>query len=172
MRNSSEEPVSVRVAAAPDGKEPSTNEPPPVLLPAITCSSFVRIAGSKTGGGSFVLGSLPSGAAATLTDTGSSLELRITSASLQSLTWSGGDGTWKTSGSANWNGGASVYLEYGASGDIVNFDDSVGGTVTIPSVVKPASITVNNSFSPYVFSGAGGLVGQPHSTSGVEHAAA
>jgi autotransporter-associated beta strand protein len=115
--------------------------------------------GSKTGGGSFALGSLPSGAAATLTDTGHSLELRITSASLQSLTWAGGDGIWKTNGAANWNGGAAVYLEYGASGDIVIFDDTVGGTVNIPAIVKPASITVDDSFASYVFSGAGGISG-------------
>jgi len=31
--------------------------------------------------------------------------------------------------------------------------------VTIPSIVKPTSITVNNSFSPYVFSGAGTISG-------------
>jgi autotransporter-associated beta strand protein len=115
--------------------------------------------GSKTGGGSFVLGSLPSGAAAALTDTGSSLELRITSASLQNLTWWGGDGIWKTNGQANWNSGTAVYLEYGVSGDIVNFDDTAGGTVNIPLLVKPSSIMVNNSFTPYQFSGAGGISG-------------
>jgi len=105
------------------------------------------------------LGSLPSGAAAILTDTGSSLELHITSASLQNLTWSGGDGIWKTYGQANWNGGTAVYLEYGTSGDIVTFDDTVGGTVALPSIVKPASITVNNSVASYQFSGTGGISG-------------
>lgn len=115
--------------------------------------------GSKTGGGAFALGSLPSGAAATLTDTGSSLELNITAASLQSLTWSGGDGNWKTNGAPNWNGGTATYLEYGVSGDIVNFDDTVGGTVSIPSLVRPASITVNDNFSAYLFTGAGEIGG-------------
>jgi autotransporter-associated beta strand protein len=115
--------------------------------------------GSRTGAGSFALGTLPSGAVATLTDTGSSLELQITSASLQNLTWSGGDGIWKTNGQANWNGGTAVYLEYGTSGDIVTFDDTVGGVVTIPAIVKPASITLNTSFAAYQFSGAGGISG-------------
>ena len=116
--------------------------------------------GSKTGGGSFKLGTLPSGAEATLVDTGSALELHITKASLQSLLWTyGADGVWKTNGAANWNFGAATYLEYGNSGDIVTFDDTVGGTVSLPSIVKPASITVSGDFSSYVFSGAGGISG-------------
>ncbi len=115
--------------------------------------------GSKTGSGSFKLGDLPSGATATLEDTGSALVLHITKASLQSLLWSGGDGIWRTNGAANWNGGVATYLEYGSSGDIVTFDDTVGGTVSIPSVVTPASITVSGDYSTYVFSGAGGISG-------------
>ena len=116
---------------------------------------------SKTGSGSFTLGTLPTGAAATLEDTGSALILHITSASLQSLVWSGGDGLWRVNGGLNWNNGTAVYLEYpGGSGDIVTFDDlGGGGTVTIPSVVRPTSITVDDTFTFYTFSGAGTIGG-------------
>ena len=117
---------------------------------------------SKTGGGAFTLGTLPSGAAATLEDTGSSLVLHITSASLQSLVWSASvNSNWQTNGAANWNGGTSTYLEYASgSGDVVIFDDTyAGGTVNLPSRVRPASITVDDIASFYTFSGAGGIGG-------------
>ena len=116
--------------------------------------------GSKTGGGSFTLGSLPAGATASLVDTGSSLELHITAPSIQNLVWSYGDGIWQTGGGLDWNGGTATYLEYAfGGGDIVNFDDTMGGTVTIGSVVKPASVAVNTASAAYVFSGAGSISG-------------
>ena len=116
---------------------------------------------SKTGSGSFTLGTLPSGATATLEDTGSSLILHITSPSLQSLVWSGGDGIWQVNGGFNWNNGTAMYLEYpGGSGDIVTFDDlGGGGTVTIPSIVRPTSIMVDDTLTFYTFSGAGTIGG-------------
>lgn len=116
--------------------------------------------GSKTGGGSFTLGTLPAGATASLVDTGSSLELHITAPSIQNLVWSYGDGIWQTGGGLDWNGGTATYLEYAfGGGDIVNFDDTMGGTVTIGSVVKPASVAVNTASAAYVFSGAGSISG-------------
>jgi autotransporter-associated beta strand protein len=115
---------------------------------------------TRTGGGTISLGTLPTGAEGSLEDTGSALLLHITSASLQALTWTASvNNTWQTNGAANWNYGAATYLEYGASGDIVNFDDTVGGTVSIASIVKPASLAVNNSFTSYLFTGAGGISG-------------
>lgn len=115
--------------------------------------------GSKTGSGSFALGTLPSGAAATLTDTGSALVLNITKASLQSLTWWGGDGIWRTNGAADWNFGGATYLEYGTSGDIVLFDDTGSPTVNITGTVRPASLIVDNPFAAYIFSGSGRISG-------------
>ncbi len=115
---------------------------------------------TRIGGGTISLGTVPTGAQATLEDTGSALLLHITSASLQALTWTASvNNTWQINGAANWNFGTATYLEYGTSGDIVTFDDTVSGTVTIPSLVKPASITVNNSFGSYQFAGAGGIGG-------------
>ena len=117
--------------------------------------------GSKTGGGSFVLGALPSGAVATLNDDGANVTLNITTASIANLVWSGGDGIWQTNGGFNWNSGTAQYTEYASGiGDVVSFDDSgPGGTVTIGSQVKPGSTTVNISGSFYTFSGSGAIGG-------------
>jgi len=117
--------------------------------------------GSKTGGGSFVLGALPSGAVATLNDDGANVTLNITTASIANLVWSGGDGIWQTNGGFNWNSGTVQYTEYASGiGDVVSFDDSgPGGTVTIGSQVKPGSTTVNISGSFYTFSGSGAIGG-------------
>ena len=117
--------------------------------------------GSKTGGGSFALGTLPTGAVATLEDTGSALILHLTSASLQALFWTASvNGNWQTTGAANWNFGAATYLEYPSGvGDIVTFDDYGFGPVNIPAVVRPTSVTVSGAFSSYVFSGTGGIQG-------------
>lgn len=117
--------------------------------------------GSKTGGGSFVLGTLPTGAVGTLEDTGSAILLHLTAPSLQSLFWSGSyNGNWQTNGLPNWNFGTATYLEYPSGvGDIVLFDDFGFGPVNIASIVRPTSMTVNSSFSAYVFNGTGGIHG-------------
>ena len=115
---------------------------------------------SKTGGGSFVLGALPYGAVATLTDDGANILLNITSPSIQNLVWSGGDGIWKTNGGLDWNSGTAQYLEYPSGvNDVVTFDDTSSGTVTITGQVNPAATTVNVSSSYYTFSGTGSIGG-------------
>jgi autotransporter-associated beta strand protein len=123
---------------------------------------------SKTGGGAFALGTLPAGVVATLVDNGSSVALDITAVPtipVQNLVWSGGDGIWQTNGSADWNINTATYEEYAAggyaaTGDYVTFNDSfAGGTVNLPGVVMPGSVTVSNTASAYVFSGAGSISG-------------
>ena len=116
---------------------------------------------ATNGGGSFVLGTLPNGAAATLVDTGTSLELLVTAPSIQNLVWSGGDGIWQTGGAANWNNGTAIYLEYpGNLADAVVFNDTfAGGIVNIQGIVRPNSITVDDTTSFYTFSGAGTIGG-------------
>lgn len=116
---------------------------------------------TKTGGGTISLGTLPTGAVATLEDTGSALRLHITSASLQALTWTASvNNTWQTNGAANWNFGTATYLEYPSGvGDIVTFDDMSFGTVNLGSVVRPTSVTAASSFSQHTFSGSGSIQG-------------
>jgi len=116
--------------------------------------------GSKSGGGSFVVGTLPTGAAANIIDTGSSIVLQITSASIQNLVWSGGDGIWQTNGGLDWNSGTATYLEYPSGiSDLVTFNDTSSGTVNINSQVKPTSTTVSVNSSSYNFTGTGHIGG-------------
>jgi autotransporter-associated beta strand protein len=128
-------------------------------FPVVNLTLFTY--GSKTGGGSFVLGSLPPGAFAILTDDGANVVLNISSPSIQSLVWSTGDGIWKTNGSLNWNYGTATYREYPSGvNDVVTFDDSSGGgTVTIGSQVNPSATFVNVTGTPYTFVGEGSIGG-------------
>jgi autotransporter-associated beta strand protein len=131
---------------------------------AVPATSLTLLAyGAKSGGGSFQLGSLPAGAAGSLVDTGSALMLNVTTASIQNLTWTGasGDSTWQVAGQPNWSPAGAVYLEYAnGAGDIVTFDDTFGGgSVTIAGLVKPSSVTVNDSASYYTFVGSGSIGG-------------
>lgn len=116
---------------------------------------------TKNGGGSFQLGALPAGAAATLTDNGSSLVLNVT-VWPQVLTWSGvATGTWNTNGtSLDWDAGVSAYHEYASSSDSVVFDDTAADfSVAISNTVSPASVTVDNDANAYTFSPPGKISG-------------
>jgi autotransporter-associated beta strand protein len=118
---------------------------------------------TKAGGGSFALGTLPAGAAATLTDTGSALVLNITSWP-QMLTWDGPiSGTWNTNGTLDWaavTGGATAYHEYASSADSVVFDDTATDfSVMLSSALKPASVTVDNDTHAYTFNPPGKITG-------------
>ena len=113
---------------------------------------------TKAGGGVFQLGALPAGAAATLTDNGSSLVLNVT-VWPQVLTWSGAaTGTWNTNGvSLDWDAGAKAYHEYA---DSVVFDDAATDfSVILSSAVTPASVTFNNDTNAYTFSPPGKISG-------------
>ena len=115
---------------------------------------------SKTGGGSFVLGTLPPGAVATLNDDGANVTLDITAGSVQSLVWSVGDGLWQTNGGANWNSASATYLEYPSGvNDMVTFNDTASGTVNINSQVNPSSTTVDVTSGFYTFNGTGSIGG-------------
>jgi len=129
----------------------------------LTVGNFTLLTyGQKAGGGSFALGSLPSGAVGTITDNGASVVLHVTKGSAQSLVWSAGDGGfWQTNGALlNWNNGTAIYTEYPPNGsDLVTFDDNSSGLVNISGNVKPSSLTVNVSSSSYVFGKTGSIIG-------------
>ena len=118
----------------------------------------------------FKLGTLPTGVIATLTNSGSSLDLLIT-ASGQTLTWYGANGsgnpltTWDINSSMNWNNGGAKYLQYATNsyGDNVTFDDTLytasDANITLNSPVVPASVIFNNGSTPYSVTGSGGIGG-------------
>jgi autotransporter-associated beta strand protein len=118
----------------------------------------------------FVLGTKPTGVVAVLTNSGTSLDLLITSSG-QTLAWYGADNafnpltTWDINSSSNWNSGASKYLQYSGNsyGDNVTFDDGVydqsDADITLNAAVVPASVDFNNSSYSYSITGSGGIGG-------------
>jgi autotransporter-associated beta strand protein len=131
-------------------------------LPELGIIPLVSYTGPKAGTGSFVLGTLPNGVVATLSDNGTGLvSLNVTSVALPY--WDGTvDNIWNTS-TQNWInliGSAQVAF---ANGNPALFDDFAtgpGGTnVALPGTVIPSSVTFNNSTLPYTLSGAGKISG-------------
>lgn len=117
----------------------------------------------------FKLGPLPTGMAAVLTNSGSSLDLLITAAG-QSLTWYGADSlgspltTWDINTSSNWNFGNAKYLQYAGNsyGDNVTFDDNVysGNTsINLGVRVVPSTVLFSSFSQAYSITGAGGIDG-------------
>lgn len=118
----------------------------------------------------FVLGSVSVGLVAVLTNSGSSLDLLVTSTG-QTLTWYGADSlgnpltTWDVNTSSNWNNGTAKYLQYAGNsyGDYVTFDDSLytasGADITLNGTVVPASLYFNNWSTPYAITGSGSISG-------------
>lgn len=119
---------------------------------------------TKSGSGSFQIGTLPAGMQATILDTGSAIVLDVT-VSAQMLTWFGSSSaTWNTNGTMDWNFGGAAYQEYGPTasrtGDFALFDDTASAfTVGCVHDVRPYSFTVANVLNPYVFSGPGKIGG-------------
>ena len=114
---------------------------------------------SKTGTGSFALGTLPLGVVAHLNPTATSINLVIVSVNLPR--W---DGTisdaWDTS-TANWvNIGTGSPTTYG-NGNAVLFNDQATGptAVSLGVTVSPTSLTFNNNSLVYSLSGAGKISG-------------
>jgi autotransporter-associated beta strand protein len=107
--------------------------------------------GSKSG--TFTLGTLPSNMAATLNDTGSKLQLIVTSPSATSFAWSVGTGSWDTT-TANWNGNAAVYGEPA----LASFPTAGAGVVTLTADRAPLSVSIDSSAS-YFFDGPGLITG-------------
>jgi autotransporter-associated beta strand protein len=77
-----------------------------------------------------------------------------------SLTWDGTpSGDWDTT-TANWRPTSGPNTTF-TQGDFATFDDTLTGTpnVNLTTALSPATLTINNSGTAYVFSGAGSLSG-------------
>lgn len=122
---------------------------------------------SRSGTGSFVLGSLPPHiTGATLNDdtVNRRVTLTITSVFDDTLQWVGdAAAVWDVNNPANkvWRVVGSGQLTNYYDGAKVLFDDTATGstTINVSSVVFPQSVTVNNSTLPYVFTGVGSISG-------------
>jgi len=75
--------------------------------------------------------------------------------------WNGNiSGNWDINSTANWLTGAS-HVTYNDANGPVQFDDTLTGTplVNVTTTVQPSTLTVNNTYSNYVFSGSGSISG-------------
>jgi autotransporter-associated beta strand protein len=117
---------------------------------------FTAISGTHT----FALGTLPAGVVANLVETGSQLQLVITSAGAPR--WDGNvAGTWNFSANQDWFDLGTLLPTTYSDGKPVVFNDAAVGTtnVNITAIVKPSSIVVTNDLLTYTFKGTGSIAG-------------
>jgi autotransporter-associated beta strand protein/T5SS/PEP-CTERM-associated repeat protein len=134
-----------------------------ITATGLTVGQFPLISyGSKTGSGSFQIGTLPPGVVATIVDSGTSIDLNITSAS--SYEWEGSVAgqVWDVNTTANWYNAvtaspAQVYVD----GGLVTFNNiAVGFDPVLNVAVAPSSVVFdNNATSPYTLTGTGSIGG-------------
>ena len=117
---------------------------------------------TKTGSGSFVLGSLPVGIGASISNNvgNGSIDLVISNVNLPR--WEGlAGGNWDIGLTTNWiNIGTGLPTTF-SQGNLVLFDDNALGTpiVNLVATVNPGSVTINNSSVSYAFVGTGKISG-------------
>lgn len=123
------------------------------VYPLITSSS-------RTGAGTFVLGSLPLNTVATIVDSGTTVSLHITD--VNAPRWEGlAGGNWDIGLTTNWINGGSGLPTYFSEGSEVLFNDEALGTTSVKLVttVHPTSVTFNNTNLSYTLSGSGKISG-------------
>ncbi|HXU78146.1 MAG TPA: autotransporter-associated beta strand repeat-containing protein, partial [Methylomirabilota bacterium] len=119
--------------------------------------------GSKTGAGSFVLGTLPIGVSATIVNnTGnSSVDLNISSTAL--IRWDGRvvSGVWDINTTTNWTDFVTALPAKYTEGAAVFFDDLALGTTTmnLGVTVNPGTVVFTNDTLSYTLTGAGKIGG-------------
>ena len=130
-------------------------------LPQVGQFPLIQFA-TRTGSGSFVLGTIPVGVVASIVTNipNSTIDLNITSVNLPR--WDGqAGGNWDIGLTTNWiNIGTGLPTFYG-EGNFVLFDDNALGTTTVnlAQTVNPGSVTVNNNTLPYTLVGSGRISG-------------
>ena len=118
--------------------------------------------GSRSGSGSFVLGSLPPGVVANiLTNAGGSIDLNITFVAAPRWEGNVAGGVWDIATTANWIELSTTAAAMYADGNAVLFNDQASGTtsVNLGVTVNPAKVTFNNTNLSYSLSGSGKISG-------------
>jgi len=119
--------------------------------------------GSKTGTGNFVIGTLPAGVSATISNNvgNTSIDLVITSTAL--IRWDGqvAGGVWDVNTTFNWKDYLTSAPAKFTTAAAVYFDDLALGTTTVNLgvAVIPGSITVTNDTLSYTIMGNGSING-------------
>ena len=139
----------------------TVNIDPSSSLNATGLVPLISYLGPKAGTGSFVLGTLPPGVFATLTDNGTGLvSLNVTSIKLPR--WEGlAGGTWDIQGTTNWIDQPTLLPDYYYQGSLALFDDQAQGTTSVNLVtnVTPGGVVVSNNALSYAISGVGRISG-------------
>jgi autotransporter-associated beta strand protein len=110
---------------------------------------------------SLVLGSLPPGVTAYLTNNTAALALEVVITSAPTLVWTGAaSGIWDIGGDANWRDPFSAQPVPYADGANVKFDDTAASSsVSLAVPVSPGGVAVSNNALAYTFSGTAGIGG-------------
>lgn len=115
---------------------------------------LISSAGGISGSGGFVLGPLPTGAAATIITNGNTIVLNVTAAPF-AQTWTGAVSTNWDFVTTNWSAGGNPVLYSDAQAAI--FDDTATQTTAnVTTNVSPVSIFVTNNAENYTFASSGG----------------
>jgi autotransporter-associated beta strand protein len=117
---------------------------------------------TKSGAGSFVMGSLPVGVVASVVDNvaNSSIDLNITT--VNAPRWDGqAGGNWDIGLTTNWVNIGDGLPTFFAQGNPVVFNDLAAGTTTanLVTTVNPTSVTFDNSSLNYTVNGTGKISG-------------
>ena len=117
--------------------------------------------GSRSGSGSFVIGSLPSGVVANIITNGNTIALNVTA--VAAPRWNGTviGGVWDIGTTANWIELSTMLPATYADGNAVLFNDDASGTtdVALGVAVNPAKVTFANTNLSYSVSGSGRISG-------------
>ena len=118
--------------------------------------------GSRTGSGSFVLGSLPIGAIASISNNVADNSVDLVFTTVNAPRWEGqAGGNWDIGLTTNWINIGNGQPTFFSEGNPVIFDDNATGTTTVNVVttVHPSLVTVNNNLLPYAMVGTGRISG-------------
>ncbi len=149
-------PLTVTAALAANGKVTlniADGQPQLGVIPLIQYAAI-------TGSGGFVIGSLPSGMAATIVTNAGAIALNVTTINMPR--WDGqAGGNWDLGLTANWvNIGTGLSAVYN-QGNPVLFNDAALGTTTVnlTTTVTPGALQFANDLVPYTVTGSGKISG-------------
>lgn len=118
--------------------------------------------GSISGSGGFVLGNVPTGVGAYISNNVAAMSIDLVITNVNLPRWQGlAGGDWDIGLTTNWVNIGDGTPTFYAEGNKVLFDDNAQGTtmVNLTTTVNPNGVTVDNSLLPYSIGGSGKISG-------------